>query len=122
MAPSPRWRSSAATRARSPTRGGDRNSWTRNPRRYLKLPIPPAERNSYYELAAIGDGYFRAFQTNGTPDYHRPDLLPDTTRFENGVHYTGTVRNGAYATALDGFDRGRSSGRNLWDRRYPGGG
>jgi hypothetical protein len=91
----------------------------KEPSQYLKLPIPPAERNSYYELVAIGDGYFRAFQTNGTPDYHRPDLLPDTTRFENGVHYTGTVRNGAYATAMDGFDRGRFLGRNLWDRRYP---
>ena len=90
----------------------------KEPSQYLKLPIPPAERNSYYELVAIGDGYFRAFQTNGTPDYHRPDLLPDTTRFENGVHYTGTVRNGAYATAMDGFDRGRFLGRNLWDRRY----
>jgi hypothetical protein len=91
----------------------------KEPSAFLKLPIPPAERNSYYELVAIGDGYFRAFQTNGTPDYHQPDLLPDTTRFENGVHYTGTVRNGAYATAQDGFDRGRFRGRNLWDRRYP---
>jgi hypothetical protein len=90
----------------------------KEPSVYLKLPIPPAERNSYYELAAIADGYFRAFQTNGTPDYHRPDLLPDTTRFENGVHYTGTVRNGVYATAMDGFDRGRFLGRNLWDRRH----
>jgi hypothetical protein len=91
----------------------------KEPSQYLKLPIPPAERNSYYELVAIGDGYFRAFQTNGTPDYHQPDLLPDTTRFENGVHYTGTVRNGVYATALPGFDRGQFKGRNLWDRRYP---
>jgi hypothetical protein len=91
----------------------------KEPSAYLRLPIPPAERNSYYELVAVGDGYFRAFQTNGTPDYHQPDLLPDTTRFENGVHYTGTVRNGAYATAQDGFDRGRFLGRNLWDRRYP---
>jgi hypothetical protein len=91
----------------------------KEPSQYLRLPIPPAERNSYYELVAIGDGYFRAFQTNGTPDYHQPDLLPDTTRFENGVHYTGTVRNGVYATALPGFDRGQFKGRNLWDRRYP---
>ncbi len=90
----------------------------KEPSAFLKLPIPPAERNSYYELVAIGDGYFRAFQTNGTPDYHQPDLLPDTTRFENGVHYTGTVRNGTYATAMDGFDRGRFRGRNLWDRRF----
>lgn len=89
----------------------------KEPSAFLKLPIPPSERNSYYELAAIADGYFRAFQTNGTPEYHRTDLMPDTRRFENGVFFTGTVRNGAYATAAEGFDRGRFIGRNLWDRR-----
>jgi hypothetical protein len=88
------------------------------PSAYLNLPIPPAERNGYYELAAVADGYFRAFQTNGTPDYHRTDLMVDTTRFENGAHFTGLVRNGVYTTAADGFDRGRFVGRNLWDRRY----
>ena len=88
------------------------------PSAFLKLPIPPAERNSYYELVSVADGYFRAFQTNGSPDYHRADLLPDTRRFENGAHFTGNVRNGAYATAADGFERGRFIGRNLWDRRY----
>jgi hypothetical protein len=90
----------------------------KEPSAYLRLPIPPAERDSYYGLVATADGYWRAFQTNGTPDYHQPDLLPDTTRFENGVHYTGTVRNGVYATAQEGFDRGQFLGRNLWDRRY----
>jgi hypothetical protein len=87
------------------------------PSAFLQLPIPPAERDSYYGLAAVADGYFRAFQTNGTPDYHPADLLPDTTRFENGTHFTGTVRNGAYATAAAGFERGNFIGRNLWDRR-----
>lgn len=91
----------------------------KEPSSFLKLPIPPAERDSYYGLVAVADGYFRAFQTNGTPDYHRPALLPDTRRFENGVQFTGKVRNGVYTTALDGFDRGRFIGRNLWDRRYP---
>jgi hypothetical protein len=88
------------------------------PSAFLTLPIPPAERDSYYGLVAIADGYFRAFQTNGTPDYHRADLLPDTRRFENGAQFTGNVRNGVYTTATDGFDRGRFVGRNLWDRRY----
>jgi hypothetical protein len=87
------------------------------PSAFLQLPIPPAERDSYYGLAAVADGYFRAFQTNGTPDYHPADLLPDTTRFENGTHFTGTVRDGAYTTAASGFERGRFIGRNLWDRR-----
>jgi hypothetical protein len=89
------------------------------PSAFLTLPIPPAERESYYGLVAVADGYFRAFQTNGTPDYHRADLQPDTRRFENGAQFTGNVRNGVYTTATDGFDRGRFIGRNLWDRRYP---
>ncbi|MFO7326422.1 MAG: hypothetical protein DIU62_011975, partial [Pseudomonadota bacterium] len=88
------------------------------PSDFLKLPIPPAERDSYYKLVAVADGYFRAFQTNGTPDYHRADLMPDTRRFENGAHFTGTYRNGRYATAAEGFERGSFLGRNLWDRRY----
>jgi hypothetical protein len=88
------------------------------PSAFLTLSIPPAERDSYYGLVAVADGYFRAFQTNGTPDYHRADLLPDTRRFENGAQFTGNIRNGVYTTAQDGFDRGRFVGRNLWDRRY----
>jgi hypothetical protein len=88
------------------------------PSAFLTLPIPPGERGSYYGLVAVADGYFRAFQTNGTPDYHRADLLPDTRRFENGAQFTGNVRNGVYTTAADGFERGRFIGRNLWDRRY----
>src|SRR5687768_12348839 len=55
------------------------------PSSFLTLSIPPAERDSYYGLVAVADGYFRAFQTNGTPDYHRADLQPDTRRFENGA-------------------------------------
>ena len=88
------------------------------PSDFLTLPIPPSSRDSYYKLAAVADGYFRAFQTNGTPDYHRAALLPDTRRFENGAQFTGNVRNGAYAVAADGFHQGRFIGRNLWDRRY----
>lgn len=90
----------------------------REPSAFLKLPIPPAERDSYYGLVAVADGYFRAFQTNGSPDYHPADLMPDTRRFENGAQFTGNVRNGAYTTAADGFERGRFIGRNLWDRRH----
>jgi hypothetical protein len=88
------------------------------PSAFLTLPIPPAERDSYYGLVSVADGYFRAFQTNGKPDYHRADLLTDTRRFENGAQFTGNVRNGVYTTAADGFNRGRFIGRNLWDRRY----
>lgn len=85
----------------------------------LTLSIPEAERDSYYRLIAAAEGYWRAFQTNGTAAYHPADLLPDTERFENGLQTTGMVRDGAYVSAASGFDAGRFLGRNLWDRRYP---
>ena len=85
----------------------------------LQLTIREADQDSYYGLIAAAEGYWRAFQTNGTPDYHRASLMPDTQRFENGFQTTGMVRDGAYVSAAQGFDQGRFLGRNLWDRRYP---
>jgi len=85
----------------------------------LTLSIPEAEQDSYYRLIAAGESYWRAFQTNGTPDYHRADLLPDSTRWENGLQTTGLVRDGRFVTTASGFDAGRFIGRNIWDRRYP---
>ena len=55
----------------------------------LQLTIREADQDSYYGLIAAAEGYWRAFQTNGTPDYHRASLLPDTLRFENGLQTTG---------------------------------
>ena len=85
----------------------------------LQLSIREADRDSYYALIAAAEAYWRAFQTNGTPDYHRAPLLVDTKRYENGLQTTGMVRDGAYVSAASGFDQGRFIGRNLWDRRYP---
>jgi hypothetical protein len=85
----------------------------------LQLSIREADQDSYYGLIAAAESYWRAFQTNGTPDYHPAALLPDAKRFENGVQTTGMVRDGAYVSAAAGFDSGRFVGRNLWDRRYP---
>ena len=85
----------------------------------LQLSIREPERDSYYRLIAAAESYWRAFQTNGTPDYHPADLLPDTLRFENGLQTTGLVRNGAFNSTSKGFDEGSFVGRNLWDRRYP---
>jgi hypothetical protein len=85
----------------------------------LQLTMREADQDSYYALIAAAEGYWRAFQTNGTPDYHRAALLPDTKRYENGLQTTGMVRDGAYVSAASGFDQGRFLGRNLWDRRYP---
>ena len=84
----------------------------------MQLTMREADQDSYYGLIAAAESYWRAFQTNGTPEYHRAALLPDTKRFENGVQTTGMVRDGAYVSAASGFDQGRFIGRNLWDRRY----
>ena len=84
---------------------------------FLKLPIPPAERDSYYGLVAVADAISAPSRPTARPTT-TPRILPDTTRFENGTHFTGLVRNGVYTTAADGFERGRFIGRNLWDRRH----
>jgi hypothetical protein len=85
----------------------------------FKLSIREPARDSYYDLIAAADSYWRAFQTNGTPAYHRARLLPDSTRVENGVQTTGLVRDGVFNDTARGFDEGRFIGRNIWDRRYP---
>jgi hypothetical protein len=85
----------------------------------LQLTIREADQDSYYGLIAAAESYWRAFQTNGTKEYHPAALLPDARRFENGVQTTGIVRDGAFVSAAEGFDSGRFIGRNLWDRRYP---
>ncbi len=40
----------------------------------LTLSIREAERDSYYDLIGATESYWRAFQTNGTPAYHRARL------------------------------------------------
>jgi hypothetical protein len=86
---------------------------------FLTLSIREADRDSYYGLIAAAEGYWRAFQTNGSALYHPADLLPDSRRYENGLQTTGLVRNGEYVSTAEGFDQGRFVARNLWDRRYP---
>ena len=83
-----------------------------------KLSIREASRDSYYDLVATADSYWRAFQTNGTQAYHRARLLPDALRFENGLQTTGLVRDGVFNDTARGFDEGKFLGRNIWDRRY----
>ena len=87
--------------------------------RNLTNSIRIADRDSYYGLIAAAEGYWRAFQTNGTDEYHPADLLFDAHRFENGLQTTGQFPDGNFRSAPDGFDTGRFIGRNLWDRRYP---
>jgi hypothetical protein len=85
----------------------------------LTQSIRVAERDSYYDLIGAAESYWRAFQTNGTPEYRPARLLPDARRYENGLQTTGLVRNGEYQSAQRGFDEGRFLNRNIWDRRYP---
>lgn len=85
----------------------------------LQLSIAESERDSYYRLIAAAESYWRAFQTNGTEAYHPADLLPDTSRFENGLQTTGLLPDGTFRDTATGFHQGAFIGRNLWDRRYP---
>lgn len=87
--------------------------------RNLTNSVRVADRDSYYGLIAAAESYWRAFQTNGTEEYHPADLLLDALRFENGLQTTGHFPDGSFRSAPDGFDTGRFIGRNLWDRRYP---
>jgi hypothetical protein len=86
---------------------------------YFQQSIRESERDSYYDLIGAAEGYWRAFQTNGTPAYRKARLLPDSTRYENGLQTTGLVRDGQFNDTARGFDEGRFLGRNIWDRRYP---
>ncbi len=85
----------------------------------FQLSIRNTERDSYYDLVGTAESYWRAFQTNGTPAYRRARLMPDSRRFENGLQTTGLVRDGVFNDTARGFDEGRFSDRNIWDRRYP---
>jgi hypothetical protein len=85
----------------------------------LLLSIREPARDSYYDLIGTTESYWRAFQTQGTPNYRRARLLTDALRVENGWHAAGVVRDGKFVDAARGFDDGTFVGRNVWDRRYP---
>lgn len=90
------------------------------PSRYFTRKLRPAEQNSRFELMAAADAYFRAFQTEGTPDYIRAPLLPDTLRFENGVQATNVdLKVHKATTAAEQFDNAMFKGTIIYDRRYP---
>lgn len=84
----------------------------------LTVSIREQDRDSYYDLIGATESYWRAFQTNGTPQYRRARIAPDSERFENGFQTTGMVRDGVFNDTSRGFDEGRFIGRNLWGRRY----
>ncbi len=88
--------------------------------RFFTRQIRPAEQNSRYELKAAADAYFRAFQTEGTPDYIRAPLLPSTLRFENGEQATNVdLKVHKATTAAEQFDNAMFKGTKIYDRRYP---
>jgi hypothetical protein len=85
----------------------------------LTKSIRPVDRDSYYALIAATEGYWRAFQTNGTDEYRAAEWLYDARRYENGMQTTGLFPDGTFRPIAQGFEEGRYIGRNLWDRRYP---
>jgi hypothetical protein len=92
----------------------------KNPSKNFTLSIRKAEQNSRLELMATANAYWRAFETNGTPDYHPAPFLPDANRFENGLQTTNRKLGdfGPYSAA-EQFDRGLFQGRRIYDRRFP---
>ena len=89
------------------------------PSHYFTRRIRVAEQSSRYELIAAADAYFRAFESEGTPDYIRAPLLPDTLRFENGVQTTNAALGNLPATtAAEQFDMAAFKGAEVADRRY----
>jgi hypothetical protein len=92
----------------------------KEPSANFTLSIRPAEQSSRFELMAAADAYWRAFETNGTPDYHPAPFLPDANRFENGLQTTNRkLKDWGPYTAAEQFDRGLFQGRRIYDRRYP---
>ena len=91
-----------------------------DPSRFWTRLIPKPEQNSRFELLAAADSYFRAFTTNGKPEYVRASLTPDTIRYENGMKTTLIARgDNPPVTTSSGFDAGRYQGAVVSDRRYP---
>jgi hypothetical protein len=69
---------------------------------------------------AAAEGYWRAFNTNGTPEYHPAEFFPNVQRLENGYRTTDvSFANNPAMSAPEQFDTGFHVGRNIWDLRYP---
>ena len=89
--------------------------------------IRATEQDNRHELIAAAESYFRAFETEGTPEYVRSDaLLPDTMRVEMGVQTTTagdrlpTRDDGRlYVTPTLQFDNAEFEGAEINNRRYP---
>ena len=82
--------------------------------------IRPAEQDSRLQLMATADGYFRAFETEGTDAYHKPAALPDAQRDENGIRTTNVAIHGhPPLTVMQDFDEAHFKGMRIFDRRYP---
>jgi hypothetical protein len=90
------------------------------PNANFNLKIRPAEQDSYYDLIAAAEGYWRAFNTNGTPEYRPAEFWPTVPRLENGYKTTDVAfQNNPATSAAEQFDTGLHAGRNIWDLRYP---
>ncbi len=104
----------------------------------FKRSIRPAERDSRFTMMAVAEGYWRAMETEGTAEYRKTALLPDTERWENGMHTTNELwrepgpdnpmpnfqpvfpyPNKNPRTAMQDFDHGIWHGTRVYDRRYP---
>jgi len=90
------------------------------PSAHFTRAIPAPEQNSRFELMAAADAYFRAFETEGTPNYIRAPLIPATLRVENGLQATNVATSNHPAIdAASQFDQAIFKDTLIYDRRYP---
>jgi hypothetical protein len=90
------------------------------PSKHFTRAIPAPEQNSRFELMAAADAYFRAFETEGTPNYIRAPLIPETLRVENGLQATNVATSNHPAIdAASQFDQAIFKDTRIYDRRYP---
>src|SRR5690606_34018125 len=87
-------------------------STLQTPNPNFSIPLRPAEQDSYYDLVAAAESYWRAFNTNGTDEYHPAACWPHVTRLENGFRTTDVAFGGnPPMSAAEQFDLGIHAGQ-----------
>src|SRR5690606_35337474 len=95
-------------------------STLQKPNANFNMKIRPAEQDSYYSVVGAAEGYWRAFNTNGTPPYLPRPSWPKVPRLETGFRTTDViVADNPPLSAAELFDIGIHAGRNIWALRYP---
>jgi hypothetical protein len=84
--------------------------------------VPAAKRATRQDLIAVGDAYFTALHTAGTPAYRRTPLGEGMNRYENGRQTTNVAANADRITPRDAqtqLDSALFGAIRVESRRYP---